>query len=109
MGVDAEGNEYNVPPVQCSPGALNPENIKELNNTLTQLADERISQGQLDFPIAGKTGTNNFESSTWFIGYTSELSTASWVGNYRGVGAEYTLKGRTIGGRYFQDAWGSLI
>lgn len=107
--VDAEGNEYTVPPVQCSPGALNADNVKELNNTLTQLADERISQGELDFPIAGKTGTNNFESSTWFIGYTSDLSTASWVGNYRGVGDAYTLRNKTIGGRYFQDAWGSLI
>lgn len=107
--VDAEGEEYSVPPVQCSPGSLNPENIKELNNTLTQLADERISQGDLDFPIAGKTGTNNFESSTWFIGYTSDLSTASWVGNYDGVGEAFSLKGQTIGGRYFEDAWGSLI
>ncbi len=107
--VDAEGNEYTVPPIQCSPGALNPENIKELNNTLTQLADERISEGELDFPIAGKTGTNNFESSTWFIGYTSELATASWVGNFKGNGPDFTLKGRTIGGRYFEDAWGSLI
>jgi len=107
--VDAEGNEYAVPPVQCSPGALNADNIKELNNTLTQLADKRISKGELDFPIAGKTGTNNFESSTWFIGYTSELSTASWVGNYRGVGPEYTLKGKTIGGTYFENAWGSEI
>src|SRR5699024_6680169 len=33
--VDADGNEYTVPPIQCSPGSLNPENIKELNNTLT--------------------------------------------------------------------------
>lgn len=107
--VDAEGNEYTVPPIQCSPGALNADNVKELNNTLTQLADERISQGELDFPIAGKTGTNNFESSTWFVGYTSDLSTASWVGNYRGVGRDYTLRNKTIGGRYFQDAWGSLI
>lgn len=107
--IDAEGNEYTVPPVQCDPGALNPENIKELNHVLTQLADERISNGELNFPIAGKTGTNNFESSTWFVGYTSELATASWVGNYQGNGFDYTLKGRTIGGRYFQDAWGSLI
>ena len=107
--VDAEGEEYSVPPVQCSPGSLNPENIKELNNTLTQLADERIAEGELDFPIAGKTGTNNYESSTWFIGYTSDLSTASWVGNYNGIGPEHTLRGQTIGGRYFEDAWGSLI
>ena len=105
--VDAEGNEYTVPPVQCAPGALNSENIKELNNTLTAIADERIAQGELDFPIAGKTGTNNQESSTWFVGYTSELSTASWMGRYTSV--EDSLTGSTIGGRYYSDVWGSLI
>ena len=105
--VDAEGNEYTVPPIQCDPGALNSENIKELNNTLTSIADERIAKGAIDFPIAGKTGTNNHSSSTWFIGYTSELTTASWMGRYTSV--QESLMGETIGGRYYRDVWGALI
>lgn len=105
--VDATGEEYSVPPVQCDPGALNPENIRELNNTLTAIADERIAEGQLDFPIAGKTGTNNQSTSTWFVGYTSELSTASWMGRYTNINE--TLEGSTIGGQYYEDVWGSLI
>lgn len=105
--VDAEGNEYTVPPIQCDPGALNSENIKELNNTLTAIADERIAKGEIDFPIAGKTGTNNHSSSTWFVGYTSELTTASWMGRYTSV--EDSLMGTTIGGRYYRDVWGALI
>lgn len=105
--VDAEGNEYTVPPIQCDPGALNSENIKELNNTLTEIADERIAKGSIDFPIAGKTGTNNHSSSTWFIGYTSELTTASWMGRYTSV--EESLMGETIGGTYYRDVWGALI
>src|SRR5699024_5785573 len=105
--VDAEGKEYNVPPIQCDPGALNPENIKELNNTLTALADQRIAQGRINFPIAGKTGTNNYSNSTWFVGYTSELTTASWMGRHTNL--EDTLKGLTIGDRYYNDVWGALI
>lgn len=105
--VDASGEEYTVPPVQCDPGALNPENIRELNNTLTSIADERIAEGELDFPIAGKTGTNNQSTSTWFVGYTSELATASWMGRYTNIGE--TLEGSTIGGTYYDDVWGSLI
>lgn len=105
--VDAEGREYTVAPVQCDEGAVNPENIKELNNTLTAIADERISQGRINFPIAGKTGTNNFSNSTWFVGYTSELTTASWMGRYTNL--EDSLMGTTIGGRYYRDVWGALI
>ncbi|NWN88154.1 MAG: transglycosylase domain-containing protein [Micrococcaceae bacterium] len=104
--VDSEGEEYTVPPVQCDPGALNPENIKELNNTLTGIADERIAEGNIDFPIAGKTGTNNASSSLWFIGYTSELTTASWAGRYSSLDS---LAGSTINGRYYNDVWGARI
>ncbi len=31
-------------------------------------------------PVAGKTGTTNDETDTWFIGYTPEIVTAIWVG-----------------------------
>ncbi len=31
-------------------------------------------------PVAGKTGTTNDETDTWFIGYTPELTAAVWVG-----------------------------
>src|SRR5699024_1007331 len=61
------------------------------------------------FPSRRSSDLNNYESSTWFIGYTSDLSTPSWVGNYQGIGSEHTLRGLTIGGRYFEDAWGSLV
>lgn len=104
---DAEGNSYEVPPVQCSKNAINPEHIKELNSTLIPLATERISRGALNFPHAGKTGTNNYESSTWFIGYTSDITTAAWVGNYRSP--NNSLTGTTINGRYWAHVYGSEI
>lgn len=32
-------------------------------------------------PIAGKTGTTNDAKQTWFIGFTTKTTTASWAGN----------------------------
>ena len=103
---DSNGNSYEVPPTQCNSNALNSEDISELNHTLKAIADERIAQGAISYDIAGKTGTNNTQSSGWFVGYTSQLTTASWVGNYRSLEG---LTGRTIGGVTYEDAWGSLI
>jgi penicillin-binding protein 1A len=39
----------------------------------------------INFPCAGKTGTTSNYSDAWFVGYTSELVTAVWVGNKSGL------------------------
>ncbi len=35
---------------------------------------------ELKRPAAGKTGTTNDETDTWFVGYTPELAAGVWVG-----------------------------
>ena len=35
---------------------------------------------ELKVPVAGKTGTTNGFKDAWFIGYTPEILTATWVG-----------------------------
>lgn len=101
---DTRGNTYAVPPEECEKVA-DTQHVAELNNTLKAIASERIAQN-VSFPIAGKTGTNNWSSSTWFVGSTTGLTTASWVGNWRN---DLSLEGQTIGGVRFQDVWGSII
>jgi len=39
----------------------------------TPLADKR--------PSAGKTGTQDFNTNAWFVGFTKQLTTAVWVGD----------------------------
>lgn len=39
-----------------------------------------LPYGNIEFPIAGKTGTTQSNSDGWFIGITPELVTGVWVG-----------------------------
>ena len=34
-------------------------------------------------PVAGKTGTTNDATNTWFVGFTPDLVTTTWVGHDR--------------------------
>jgi len=60
------------------------------------------SNAQISIPSAGKTGTTSGRRDLWFVGYTSRLSTAVWVGNSdnssTGAGAAY-------GGRACAPVW----
>ncbi|WP_167134151.1 hypothetical protein [Arthrobacter sedimenti] len=62
-----------------------------------------------DIPMAGKTGTNDARSQTWFMGYNSGMVTASWVGNWQGEGEASSLGGLQIGGQVYPEIDGSLI
>ncbi|MEO9247938.1 transglycosylase domain-containing protein [Citricoccus nitrophenolicus] len=107
---DTDGEEYDVGAPACEQ-ALDPEVVAQLNETLTNIAHRNAEEaGQPDqvqeIPMGGKTGTNNSQSSTWYIGYTSGLSTASWVGNYTGL---RTLADVPVNGTAHEDFWGSTL
>ncbi|RXR27040.1 penicillin-binding protein [Oerskovia turbata] len=80
--VDAEGNDLEVPSANCT-AAIDPA----VANTVTYALENVMTQGsgkksQLDGrPSAGKTGTANLNTHTWFVGYTPQVSTAVWIGN----------------------------
>ena len=63
-------------------------------------------------PAAGKTGTQEDNTNSWFVGLTPELSTAVWVGNPNGYVAmnnvpEFVADGVTKvqGGTYPEEIW----
>ena len=102
---DAAGNSYKVPASKCEQ-AIDPDVVAQLNTTTKRIASDRIAQGAINFPIAGKTGTNDNESSTWFVGYSKGLSTAAWVGRTTDI---KSMVGLNINGVVFRDVWGSII
>ncbi|MBP2396973.1 transglycosylase domain-containing protein [Glutamicibacter protophormiae] len=84
---DRDGNAYKVKKTTCSQ-AVEEQHVSDLNGTLSKIAKTRVAKGTINVPIAGKTGTNNGATSTWFVGYTTGISTASWVGRLKGQGED---------------------
>ena len=68
--------------------ALTTTNI--LKGVLTR-GTARRALSEFPFPAAGKTGTQQDNTNSWFVGYTPQLATAVWVGDPDG----YTEMNRT--------------
>lgn len=97
---DAAGKEMKVPEAHCDPNAL-PENIA---NTITHAMKNVLTKGtatgeSLDGgrPAAGKTGTTQFSSHTWFTGFTKQLSTSVWIGDSSG---DVPHQNMTVAGKF---------
>jgi penicillin-binding protein 1A len=65
----------------------NPQVIdKEIGFLITKMMRNVVNGGtgtgaqRLGVPVAGKTGTTNDSFDAWFVGYTTEITTAVWVG-----------------------------
>ncbi len=105
-----DGTSYPVPAVSCERKI--PQDVARGVNYATQRVMTDGS-GQLleygDIPMAGKTGTNDARSQTWFMGYNSGMVTATWVGNWQGEGEGSSLGGLQIGGQVYPEIDGSLI
>ncbi|MDQ0736061.1 transglycosylase domain-containing protein [Arthrobacter agilis] len=105
-----DGTSYPVPAPSCRQ-TISKEVARGVN-TATQEVMKVGSGSQLeygDIPMAGKTGTNDERSQTWFMGYNSGMVTASWVGNWQAEGEGSSLGGLQIGGRVYPEIDGSLI
>ncbi len=57
---------------------------------------------------AGKTGTTNDSASVWFVGFTPDLAAAVATYDPRGANG-YPMKNLTIGGKYFDQVFGSSL
>ena len=84
--VRGTGQEMRVPLSQCSQ-AMSPEVAAAATYAFEQVITGGTgtrSQTGDDVPLAGKTGTSDSSVQTWMTGYTTEVATASWVGNVSG-------------------------
>ncbi|WP_051479013.1 transglycosylase domain-containing protein [Arthrobacter sp. H5] len=106
--VAVDGTSFPVPPEQCEQAI--PKELARGVNYATQAVIDRGS-GQLlefgDVPMAGKTGTNDQRSQTWFMGYNSAMATASWVGNWKANSG--SLSELQIGGRVYEEIDGAFV
>ena len=78
-----------------------------LNRGSGALIKPRIST-RTSFPIAAKTGTNDPNNSTWVVGYTSGLATASWFGDALG-GQDRPGRNLTLNGKFYKAIDGYMI
>jgi len=68
------------------------------------------TNGRLDRPAAGKTGTTEDYHDAWFVGYTPTLSTSVWMGYSDGVRTiNYRGNTRIAGGSVPTQTWGSFM
>ncbi len=58
-----------------------------------------------DVPAAGKTGTTNEGSNTWFMGFTPNLAAGVWFGMDRPV----SIVERATGGGFAAPVWGEFM
>ncbi|MEY2581845.1 MAG: penicillin-binding protein [Ilumatobacteraceae bacterium] len=71
---------HDDPGVQAlDPGVALTE-VSVLKGVLTK-GTARGSLSGFPFPAAGKTGTQTFNTNSWFVGSTPQLTTAVWVGD----------------------------
>ncbi|WP_306908475.1 transglycosylase domain-containing protein [Arthrobacter sp. B3I9] len=95
--------------------ALTPEVARGVNYALQEvlnrgsgaLIQPRIST-RTSFPIAAKTGTSNNNGSTWVVGHTSGLATASWFGDALGDQGR-AGQNVTVNGKFYRGIDGYMI
>ncbi|QJU54537.1 transglycosylase domain-containing protein [Herbiconiux sp. KACC 21604] len=106
--LDAEGNELPVPTSTCSQ-AVAPNVAATMVTALEAVINSgtaTASNPRDGIPHFGKTGTTDSEKDTWFVGASTELATAVWVGNVVGtVSIRNTSIGDQSGGNVRHSIW----
>ena len=106
---DSTGAQLPKPEANCHQ-VLEPEVAAQvsqaLNVALTRGTGKRIPG--IGRVAAGKTGTTNRSTETWFVGYTPQgLSTAAWVGTPNN--RPKSLNGARFGGRGHGRVYGATV
>ncbi|WP_062531020.1 penicillin-binding protein [Demequina rhizosphaerae] len=105
---DANGKELDVPPQNC-------ERVidKEIADGVVYAMQEVMKSGSGKYvnladgrAAAGKTGTANNNTHTWFMGYTPNLVATVWLGN---PNEDEPGQGITLNGTYYSYLYGSSL
>ncbi|MFD7558748.1 MULTISPECIES: transglycosylase domain-containing protein [unclassified Streptomyces] len=102
---DAHGKALTVPKSKCD-RAMSERTADTINSLLLGVVDSGTGQqaGLTDRQSAGKTGTTENRYNAWFVGYTPNMSGATWVGS--GGTKQVSMENITIGGQYYDKVFG---
>lgn len=103
--VTQTGKKLAVPKTKCE-RAMSEETASTLNTLLKGVVEDGTGNlaGLDDRDSAGKTGTTDSRYAAWFVGYTSDLAGAVWVGD---PAHSRKMIDITIGGRYHAKVFGA--
>ncbi|WP_440708419.1 transglycosylase domain-containing protein [Herbiconiux sp. YIM B11900] len=106
--LDSQGNELPPPASTCSQ-AVDPNIAAAMTTALQGVINGGTatqSNPNDGIPHFGKTGTTDSEKDTWFVGASTELATAVWVGNVVGtVSIRNTSIAGQSGGNVRHSIW----
>lgn len=83
---DPEGNDVAFSQGECSEG-IEPEVAAGVAETLEYTVNQGLAthaQSAMGVPHLAKTGTTDDQGDNWTVGASTEVSTATWVGNVSG-------------------------
>lgn len=110
--LDSQGNELPVPASTCN-AAVEPNVAAAMVDALKGVVNGgtgAASNPGDGIPLFGKTGTTDSEKDTWFVGATTELATAVWVGNVVGtVSLRNTSVNGQNGGSLRHEIWSTYM
>jgi membrane peptidoglycan carboxypeptidase len=99
------GKQLAVPQSTCT-RAMSETTASTLNTLLKGVVEDGTGQqaGLSDRDSAGKTGTTDSRYAAWFVGYTSNMAGAVWVGD---PAHKRMMTDITIGGVYHAKVFGA--
>ena len=105
--LDASGTSMAVPSADCTQ-AMDQGAADQTATTLTATSQKggTAYEAAINRPIAGKTGTTDYNYDAWFVGFTPQLATAVWIGH---AGSPRTLNGQQIGPHSVGIMYGNTI
>ncbi|WP_138444626.1 transglycosylase domain-containing protein [Sinomonas susongensis] len=115
---DAQGKKIGGQAQSCRPNSIRPDVAKAVTDVLQDVLTKgsgyniKDSAGHtitLGVPDAAKTGTNQYNSETWLIGYTRGLSTASYFGEALGNPEDHLGRNVIVNGRFWPVIDGAYI
>ena len=115
---DANGQRLSGQEPQCRAEAIRADVAKAVTNvlqdTLTKgsgfhIKDDAGQTINVGAPAAAKTGTNQFNSQTWVMGYTRGLATASFFGEALGNPEDRVGRNVVVNGRFWPSIDGAYI